>query len=157
MPTPAIDPLVSVKNLLKSNWTPANVVGNTTPDIHTGWYNPKSIAAQLTVGSKSESFDGASGYNAIEGGGGGPVQIVSGVMFANCWAYRDEGAAGPNPKQLVYDIAEEMRRIVLANYNGIAGLDYISILATDDVPPEEGRRPMLFRKAVTVGFKWRTT
>ena len=157
MPLPSTDPLVSVKNLIKTNWIPGNVVGTTTPDVHTGWWNPKSLAAQITVSGKSESFEGASGYNAIEGGGGGPVQIVNGVMFANCWAYRNEGVAGPNPKQLVYDMAEEIRRIILANYAGITGLDYVSVISTDDVPPEEGRNPMVFRKAVTIGFKWRTT
>jgi hypothetical protein len=157
MPVPTVDPKVSIKNLVKNNWVAANIVGTTTPDFHTGWWNPKSLAAQLTFGSRSESFQGVSGYDAIEGGGGGPVQIANGVLFANCWAFRDEGASGPNPKQLVYDMAEETRRIVLANYDQISNLDFVSILSVDEVEPNPNEQPMVFRMAVTVGYKWRTT
>ena len=157
MPVPTVDPTISIKNLVVTNWVPGNIVGTLTPDFHTGWWNPKSIGAQVTFTGKDESFEGVAGYNAIEGGGGGPVQITNGVLFVNCWAYRDEGAGGANPKQVVYDMAEEIRRIVLANYNSVTNLDFVSILGISTVDPEANKTPMVFRKAVTVGFKWRTT
>jgi len=157
MSVPTVDPKVSIKNLVSSNWVAANVVGNLTPDFHTGWFNPKSISAQVTFTGRSESFQGASGYGAIEGGGGGPVQIADGVLFANAWAYRDEGAGGSNPKQVTYDMAEEVRRIILANYNQVANIDFLSIVSTDEVEPDPQENPMVFRIATTIGYRWRST
>lgn len=157
MPVPAVDPTISIKDLVKSSWVPGNIVGTITPDFHTGWWNPKSFAVQLTFSGKNEAFEGAHGYNAIQGAGGGPVQIVNGVLFMNCWAYRDEGAGGPNPKTIVYDMAKEVNRIVLANFDQITNLDPIGILAINDVPPDMKRKPLLFRKSITGSFKWRTT
>ena len=153
MPVPSVDPIVSVKDLVKTNWVAANVTGTTTPDFHTGWFNPKSSSPQMTFSGRSEAFEGQTGYGAI--GASGPVQIANGVLFVNCWAYRDD--SGVSPKKLVHDMAEEVRRIVLANYDTIADLDYVSITAVDDVAPPEGIDPMVFRKAITVGFRWRTT
>lgn len=157
MPVPTTEPKVSILALVKAKWAAGNVVGTIKPDFHTGWWNPQSNSPQVTFTGQDESFQGDSGYGAIEGGGGGPVQIANGVLFVNCWASRDEGEGGVNPKQLVYDMAKEIRRIVLANFNGIANLTYVSVIAVDDVPPEEGVDPMVFRKAVTIGFNWRTT
>ena len=157
MPVPTIDPKISIKDLVKDNWVAGNVVGTTTPDFHTGWWNPAKIFAQLTFTGKNEAFEGQTGYNAIKPDGSGPVQIANGVLFLNAWAYRDEGAGGPNPKKLVYDVAEEVRRIVLANFNTIVNLDFVSILSVSDVPPDRSKKPVLFRTSITVGFKWRTT
>jgi hypothetical protein len=157
MPVPTVEPKVSIMDLVIAQWTPANVVGDTTPDIHSGWWNPNSNGPQVTFTGDDEAYEGQSGYGAIEGGGGGPVQIVNGVVFANCWAFRNEGTPGPNPKQLVYDMAEEIRRIILANFNGITNLTYISVTSVGDVAPEAGDDPMVFRKAVVIGFNWRTT
>ncbi len=155
MPVPTVDPKVSIKDLIKANWNSANVAGTTTPDFHTGWWNPKSLSAQVTFSGKSESFQGETGYGGISASG--PVQVAIGVLFANCWAYRDEGGASPNPKQLTYDMAEEVRRIVLAGFESVTNLVYISVLSIDEVPPEQGSDPMVFRTAVTLGFNWRTT
>lgn len=157
MPVPTVDPKLSIKDLIKTNWVAANIVGTITPDFHTGWWNPKSLSTQLTFTGKSGAFQGESGYGAIEGGGGGPVQIKDGVLFVNCWAFRDEGAGSPNPKQVVYDCTEEVRRIVLANFETIANLTYLSVLATDEVPPDPKTSPLLFRESMTLGFNWRTT
>ncbi len=157
MPVPTVEPKVSIMDLIRDKWKVSNVVGRVEPDFHTGWWNPHSGSPQVTFTGEDESYAGASGYGAIEGGGGGPVQIINGVLFANCWAYRDEGAGGVNPKKLVYDMAEEIRRIVLANFNTIVNLTYISIVSVGDVPPEQGDEPMVFRKAVIIGFNWRTT
>jgi hypothetical protein len=157
MPVPTVDPKVAIKNLVVANWNAANIVNSITPDFHTGWWNPKSLSTQVTFTGRSESFSGSSGYNAIEGGGGGPVQTANGVLFVNAWAYRDEGAGGPNPKQVVYDMAEEVRRIVLANYNQVADISYVSVLSTDEVEPNPTDNPMVFRIATTVGYQWRTT
>lgn len=157
MPVPTVEPKVSIMALIRDGWDAANIVGNVEPDFHTGWWNPHSGSPQVTFTGDDELYEGVSGYGAIEGGGGGPVQIVNGVLFANCWAYRDEGAGGVNPKQLVYDMSEEIRRIILANFNTIENLTFVSVISVGDVPPEEGSNPMVFRKAVTVGFNWRTT
>ncbi len=157
MPIPTVDPTVSFKNLIKDEWDDSNIVGTLTPDFHTGWWNPKSLSAQVTFTGKNEAFEGLHGYNAIQGSGGGPVQIANGVLFMNCWAYRDEGAGGDNPKQIVYDMATEVNRIVLANFDQITNLDPIGILAINDVPPDMKKTPILFRKSITGSFKWRTT
>jgi hypothetical protein len=54
-------------------------------------------------------------------------------------------------------MAKEIRRIILANFNAITNLTYVSVVGISDVTPEEGDSPMVFRKAVTIGFNWRTT
>ena len=98
MPVPTVEPKVSIMAVVEDQWDSENVSG-IKPDIHTGWWNPNSIASQLTFSGDDELFEGVSGYGAIEGGGGGPVQIANGVVFANCWAFRSEGVAGStNPK-----------------------------------------------------------
>ena len=156
-PVPTVEPKVSIMDLVEENWNSENVSG-ITPDFHTGWWNPHSGATQLTFTGDDEAFHGESGYGAIEGGGGGPVQIVNGVMFANCWAFRSEGVGGStNPKKIVYEMAKEVRRIILANFNTITNLTYVSVIGIGDVPPDDGTNPMVFRKAVTIGFNWRTT
>lgn len=156
MPVPVVEPKVSILALVKDSWNSENVGGGVTPDFHTGWFNPKSIKPQMTFNSADETYEGATGYGAIEGSGG-PVQIVDGVLFVNCWAFRDEGAGGVNPKQLVYDMAKELRRIVLANFQTIVDLTFISVLNVDDVPPVAGVNPQVYQKAVTLGYNWRTT
>ncbi len=156
MPVPTVEPKTSILSLVKTNWVPENIVGTTTPDFHTGWWNPKVLGPQFTFTGPSETFEGESGFGAIQGGGGGPVQIADGVLFGNCWAFRDEGAGGQNPKQVVYGMAKEARRIVLANYDGITNLTFVSILRIDEPPPMPGP-PLVFRKAVTFGYNWRTT
>lgn len=156
MPVPTLEPKVAIKNLVKIKWIAGNVVGTIVPDFHTGWWNPLSLKPQLTFTGNDETFQGDSGYGAI--GADGPVQIVNGVLFANCWATRDEGAGGVNPKQLVYDMARELRRIILANaVDVVADLEYVSVISIIDVPPATGEDPVVFRKAITVGFNWRTT
>jgi hypothetical protein len=157
MPVPTVEPKVSIMDLIRSGWDTSNIAGAVEPDFHTGWWNPNSGSPQVTFTGDDEAFQGATGYGAIEGGGGGPVQIATGVLFANCWAYRDEGAGGQNPKQLVYQMAKEIRRIILANFNTIENLTYVSVISIGDVPPEAGTNPLVFRKAVVIGFNWRTT
>ena len=157
MPVPAIDTKIAFKDLIKGAWNDANIVAAVTPDFHTGWWNPKSLGPQVTFNTKSEQFEGEAGYNAIRGDGSGPVQIANGTQFVNCWAYRDEGAGGPSPKRLVYDMGVEINRIVLANFQALADLDFISVLGITDVPPDRNADPIVFRTAVQLGFKWRTT
>ncbi len=157
MPVPTVEPKVAILDLIEAQWDTDNVVGAIKPDFHTGWWNPNSNSPQVTFTGDDELYEGLSGYGAIEGGGGGPVQIVNGVLFADCWAFRSEGVTSPNPKQLVYDMSEEIRRIILANFNGITNLTYVSVIAIGDVPPDQGDNPMVFRKSVTIGFNWRTT
>lgn len=155
MPVPASEPKVLILSLIKTNWTAGNLTPSLTPDFHTGWWNPASNSPQITFTSDSESFQGQSGYGAIEGGGGGPVQVVNGTLIADCWASRDQGASGANPKLIVYEMAKEIRRIILANFSGATNLNYVSVVRVDDVPPDGD--PLKFRKSVTIGFNWRTT
>ena len=156
MPVPTSEPKVLILSLIKTNWIAANIAGTVTPDFHTGWWNPHSLSVQVTFTGDTESFLGETGYGAIEGGGGGPVQIVTGNVFANCWAFRDEGVSGSkNPKEIVYDMANEIRRIVLAKFDSVTNLTYVSVVGVADVPPEG--EPLKFRKSVTIGFNWRTT
>ena len=154
MPIPTADPKVLLKDLIKNNWNAANTSG-VTPDFHTGWHNPHSKSEQITFTGKHETFEGRSGYGAIEGGGGGPVQIVDGKVFVNLWATRDEGAGGANPKKLVYQFEREVRRILLANFGSVDTLDYVSILMANEQPAEG--KPLTQRTAITLGYKWRTT
>ena len=158
MPVPTVEPRVSILALIEDRWNSENIAGGIKPDFHTGWWNPHSLSAQVTFTGDDEAYEGASGYGGINPSSGSPVQVVNGLVFANCWAFRDEGLTNtPNPKQVVYDMAEEIRRIILANFQGITNLEHVSIMSVGDVPPEEGTDPMVFRKAVLIGFNWRTT
>lgn len=156
MPVPATDPKVQIMGLVTGQWVPANVA-NTTPDFHTGWWNPKSYAPQVTFGQKAETFMGSSGYYGIEGGGGAPVQVANGQLFVNCWATRANDGTGTNPKKLVHLMADEIRRIIAANYNALSDFDFVSVLGIDEVPPSVESDPLTFRMAVTIGYRWRTT
>lgn len=156
MPIPASEPKVLILALIKDNWIAANIAGTLTPAFHTGWWNPKSIGPQVTFTGGDEAYQGDSGYGAI--GAAGPVQIVNGQISANCWASRSEGVAGSqNPKLITYDMANEIRRIVLANAVLVTDLEYVSIITVNEIPPETDVSPLTFRKNVTVGYNWRTT
>ncbi|KKN88037.1 hypothetical protein LCGC14_0251090 [marine sediment metagenome] len=155
MPLPVNEPKVLILDLIEAKWLAANVVGDMTPDFHTGWWNPRSLRPQITFTNQDEVYQGVSGYGAI--GAAGPVQIADGTLSVNCWAVRDEGAGGTNPKKLVREMAEEVRRIILANVVLVTNLEYVSVLSVVDVAPVAGNKPVVFRKSITVGFNWSTT
>jgi hypothetical protein len=155
MPIPASEPRILIKDLVKDNWVAANVLGTTTPDWHTGWHNPSSLLSQGTFTNPSESAQGAHGYGAIEGGGGGAVQIWTGVLFLDFWARRVDG--GVNPKQLNYECGQEAVRIILANAASVANLAVIGVVMNTELPPETDKDPPVFRRSLTIGYQWRTT
>lgn len=135
-PTKIADPNVTVKNLLLDNWDPANVVGNITPEIHTGWYNHGSNQTQFTLpfGSvdEDEATGGAAPYSGLAGSAG-PVQDWNGTIIAVAWAHHemsDVEAAGlgfGKVKDLLWDFYWEAKRIIRTQFAGTGGLDSLLV------------------------------
>lgn len=119
------DPKLTIKNLLATNWTASNT-SNVTPTFGTGWFNEESKHPQVTVTDRNDTpiRGGETGYQAIKSDGSGPTQTIIGTANVNVWSTRDANSV--NPKQLTHEMAEEVQRIVLANYNGSGDLRWLA-------------------------------
>lgn len=153
------DPKVTVRDLLRANWDPANTSG-ITPAISTGWYDGASANTQVSVADPDDSEIGG-GDTGLEGiqAGGGHVQARSGFVRCHCWVHRDMedvDAAGVNPKTLAWQFRQEIFRIVLANVltPGDPVMDNIAPGASTEVTDAD-EAPTLYRRIVNVVYAWR--
>lgn len=157
MPNSIEDPRVTFLNLIESNWTPGNVL-STTPDFHTGWLNQDNANPQITFNDPFEVSQGESGWAATDGGGAGPVALVTGTLVLNCWAQRsvDDGSA-PNPKKLTDLMRKEIERIIQANAGTVTDLLSVGVQSSTSPPPDLERYPTWFLWSVTIVYKWLRT
>lgn len=144
------DPKLTLKLLLADKWVAANT-SDVTPTIHTGWYDQKASHPQVTVTNADEGVlaGGDTGYSGIKADGSGPTKLMRGTVDVNCWSTRD--AASINPKQLVFEFSEEVKRIVLANVTGATDLIWISWLGRLD-QPDPDVTPTVFRYLCQVAY-----
>lgn len=159
--TPIADPLVTVKDLLDTDWVAANTNNVKPSRFSTGWFDEKYIKTQLTVSDPNELplRGGVTGYSAIKGDGSGPIQEISGFLHVNVWGHRDmsDAPAGINIKTYLYNCSEEIRRIVHEKQaSGILPGDFLWLtFRTRTRIAEPTRTPILFRYYVQIGYGYR--
>lgn len=156
MPLSISSPKLTIKDRLKVDWDDANVLG-LTPDFHTGWLNPNGAAFQLVFPNTNEVPLGESGYWAMAADG--PVSWRVGTCPATAFARRAAvGSAGdPNPKKLVELGARETERIIHAAFVSEPDFEYMSIVATNEIPPDRTAETPFFGWTVLIQYTWRKT
>ena len=150
--TAIVDPAFQVKNLLATNWTPANT-RSVTPVFSTGWFaESRTTQAQVTA---TDPRDGLRQRTLTPTGAG---QFRDGTVTVNCWVPErmivlgsavDSGGA----KKLADLMRTEVDRIVTENQNLMADFEQIEIVDTD-LLVEFDRTPVIYRWLIIVGFSW---
>ena len=154
------DPTITIKNLIKNNWTVGNTVLDQAPQIHTGWYEENQNEVQVTITSPDESTRGGgqTGFIGIAQAGA-PAQIRGGIVSVDIWAHRnmvmDAGADIPNPKNVVWDLSNEVMRIITANYE-VADHLWVSFGFRRKLT-DSTMKPVLHRIAIAVSYGWLKT
>ncbi len=146
------DHKISIKNIIKANWLPANTSG-VTPSISTGWYDRKSASPQVTVTDPvmTPESGGNTGYFGITTNGA-PKQYWNCTVNVNFWVTREALAAiSLNPKQCIFEMRSEVERIIKANYNSISDLDFISWLGGFE-EVDAKNPPTVYRFVGEVGY-----
>lgn len=121
MTEPVDDIKLVLRELLDAEWdaTGALPAGLTTPDFSTGWHNVGLTVPQVTSGgplNEDPVRGGNTGMSGFKPDGSGPFSRMAGTVQVNTWADRDEVGNGENPKDVAYEYAREVRRIVKADY-----------------------------------------
>ena len=143
------DPKIGIKDIIKDNWVASNT-SSVTPAFSTGWYNAESKMPQVTITDSEDTTlsKGETRYFGIATNGA-PAQYWVGTVSINCWSTREANAV--NPKKLIYEMKEEVKRIIKANYGDVSGLDYIawhgSFERVDDTV-----KPVVFRQVGECGY-----
>ena len=145
-------PKISIKNLVKNGWVPANT-SSVTPSFSTGWYDRKSVSPQVTFTDPilTPVSGGQTGFFGMKSNGT-PSKYWDGTIAVNLWVTREAlETEAVNPKQYIYEMREEIDRILQAGYGSVSGLDYVSWLGGfEKVDAEE--KPVVYRFVGTVGF-----
>ena len=143
------DPKLSIRNLIKDNWNSVNTSG-VTPVIHCGWYDTKANMPQITITDTSEVVEagGISGYTGMTSNGT-PAQLWVGTASVNLWVTRE--AVSVNPKQFLFEMREEVKRIIQAGYDDISDLHFIAWRGGTEMV-DVNQSPVVYRFAGEVGY-----
>ena len=145
-------PKIGIKNLVKAEWIPANT-STVTPSFSTGWYDRKNVSPQVTFTDPVlvSISSGTTGFFGMKSNGT-PSKYWDGTIAVNLWVTREAlETEAVNPKQYIYEMREEIDRILQAGYGSVSGLDYVSWLGGfEKVDAEE--KPVVYRFVGTVGF-----
>lgn len=149
------DPVVTVKNLLRGAWIPANTPLTGTPTFSTGRYDLKSSRPQVCVpsGSRSDTpaAGGGTGYDSIRPDGSGPNRRTAGFVQVEANAVRVDG--GANPKAAVAEMVQEIDRIITANFDGTGDLMFLAYHGPlNDV--DDSVSPAVFRAIGEVHYQY---
>lgn len=147
------EPTVKIMTLLSTNWNPANTQ-TITPKFHTGWYNTAwNTIPQLTVTEPDYTVmrGGETGITAFSGGGDLKRWVFADMIVAP-WAHADmvDGSGASfkslniNPKTLVWDMSNEVKRIIDANRFSDPELEWWGWLSKARVV-ETRIKPVVFR------------
>jgi len=148
------DPKIALMGLLDDNWDDDNT-SSITPTFSTGWYDSKSKKPQVTITDPTEDplSSGPAPFFGLVASGG-PVQYMLNTLAVNVWVERNVVAI--NPKKAVYEIKEEIARILLANYAELSDLDYVAWLGGEELVDEDPPPPV-FRFAGAAGYGYLKT
>ena len=143
------DPVTGIKNILKTNWVPANT-SSVTPSFSTGWYDYKNASPQISITDPEEGAvsSGPTGYFGIAIAGA-PAQYWLGSVDVNVWLTREGQAI--NPKLLRDQFVAEIKRLIRANYDEVTDLDFI-VWRGGFSRVEADKKPAVYRYAGTVGY-----
>lgn len=121
-------PEVVIRNVLRGDWTPANVdnwVVDTDVAIHHGWLDPDYDLPEITISNPEESpiNGGQTGYSGFKPDGSGPTQDIAGTVEVNTWASRPRllnltNGSIENPRQAIYLMKHEVERLLRAHAQG---------------------------------------
>lgn len=163
---PSREPVVIVRELLMNEWDDTATALGSTPTVHTGWYDDSSTSPQITVTNPDENTinGGDTGYAAMNSATGSGAQLIDGIMLVNAWAgtradLEGEGSNGEdlNPKQLRWQMKEEVERITRAYSSGYTDsgnveLSYIVPRRSTGVVETNDRPHAVYRYETTVGY-----
>lgn len=138
--TAIADPVVTVKELLEDNWDASNWSDAGSPNIHFGWYHAQATSPQITV--TAESQDPVTNA-AVTADGERVIQENIGEMNCDCWSTRDVSTT--NPRQLTYEMAAEVTRIVNENYLTATDLRFVKAGQRRFIQPYLREEPTAFR------------
>ncbi len=150
-------PVKRFQILFRNEWEPSNTA-DSTPKIHTGWWNEQSKKHQLTITDPQESeiTGSETGYTGI-GPNGKLNKFISGIVYANVWATRPqtkELTSISNPKQLTWIMSEEVDRILTKNADNPGGdLDEIGMTDRNRIV-ESDKDPVVFRYECIIGYTY---
>ena len=150
---PITDPKVKIKTLLDGNWNSANTNG-LTPKVHTGWYNSAwADMPQVTITNPVYTVrnGGETGITAI-GGNATLVRFQVCTLDVDCWATRE--GTGVNPKDLTYNMSNEVRRIIEANMFSDSELELLTWLGMNE-QVDTRVQPVVFRYNNSVRLMWK--
>ena len=144
---------MGIKDVVKDNWTAANT-SSITPAFSTGWYDVKNVSPQITFTDPEEAAQssGPTGYFGMANGT--PSQYWIGSIDVNIWVTREDTAV--NPKKLVHEFKEEVKRLIRAKYDDVTGLDFI-VWRGGHSTVETDKSPVVYRYAGEVGYGYMTT
>jgi len=148
------DPKISIMDLLSTYWTAANT-SSITPTFSTGWYDSKSVRPQITITDPSEvpQSSGQAPFLGITTNGT-PSQLFVCSLACNVWVTRE--SVNINPKKCVFELKQEIKRILKAKYATVSDLDFVGwrggyeVVDTSQVPP-------VFRFIGEVGYAYLDT
>jgi len=112
MSTRDVDPVLTITQLLRSNWNAYDV--SVDPDIHTGKYREDSSDPQIAIVFQEEGplNGGETGYSAIDPTGKGGVQHLVGVVYCRCYDNYDRTN---DVKSTTYRMKETSGQIIVDN------------------------------------------
>lgn len=162
---PIVDPKLKIRTLLDSGWNPVNTQSQ-TPRIHTGWYNAAwQTQPQVTITNPRYTVigGGTTGISAIDGVGGN-VRIMQCDVHVDCWAHAEMKTSGGvrfkdtgiNSKDLIYDMANEIKRLVQDNLLADPELEWMSWTGMVEIV-ETRIQPVVFRYSNSVRLVWKET
>lgn len=141
---------------MRNNWDNTNTSINYDPNFSTGWFDFEANNPQVTVTGLSEGpiSGGVAPFSGIQGDGSGPVQEFSGTVEVGCWSSR-EVESSVNPKKLIHEMFEEVRRIINSNLTSATDLRFVGIGTRNFIVDTEAE-PALFRYAIEVEYVYRS-
>lgn len=157
MPLSISSPKLTLLARLRADWVNGNTL-NQAPTFHTGWLNPGGAQYQACFPNLTEATPFETGFEAMAQDG--PVSRRVGTLPVTFFARREEvGSAGAiNPKQWVELAAREAERIVhVVTLTLDTDLEYISVVASNELPPDTKHEPPFFGWTVICQYEWRKT
>jgi len=156
MPLSISDPVLTIKNRIKTDWVKANV-SDILPAFHTGFLNPAGQQHQVTFPSSSEATPTDSGFDAIRSDGSTSRRMgtVACMIFGRRAATKSQHSL--NPKKFVFQARAEVERIIHAAMVAETDFEYMSVIASAGIPPDTDHEPPFFGWTVQIQYVWRKT
>ena len=156
MPLSISSPKVTVKDRIKTDWDKARTL-QVLPDFHMGTLNPNGQQYQVVFPTSAETTATPSGYDAMAPDG--PVSRRVGTIPCMVFGRRNavDSQNDLNPRKFVELGAREVERIIHAAFVSEADFEYMSVLASSEIPPDTKHEPPFFGWTVMVQYTWRKT